>query len=161
MTARPPSAARRARGGFTLLEVLVALAIFVFAAVVLGAAYVNVINGYDLAQRANARNEDLEFARSQLLAEPDHDKAEQGGEFDSANDRHVTWHAQIDSTQTADVFAVAFTCEINDPAAKAPETVTQNFMVLRPTWSDPTERTTLLAAAKAQIAKIQGTAPAQ
>jgi prepilin-type N-terminal cleavage/methylation domain-containing protein len=145
--------------GFTLLEVLISLLIFVMAAVVLGSSYVNVLNGYDLAQRAEARNEDIEFARAQLLAEPDHDKAEQGGEFDSANARHASWHAQIDPTQTADLFAVAFTCEINDPSAPKPETVTENFMVLRPTWSDPTKRSTLLAAAKEQIDKIQGVVP--
>ena len=123
---------RPVSGGFTLLEVLAALVIFLMAAVVLGSAYVNVLNGYDLAQRANARNDDIEFARAQLLAEPDHDKAEQGGEFDSTNGRHVSWHAQIDPTQTADLFAVAFTCEINDPSAKKPETVTENFMVFPP-----------------------------
>ncbi len=160
MTARASPVRRRpAPCGFTLLEVLVALAIFAFAAVVLGSAYINVLIGYDAAQRANVNHEDLEFARAQLLAEPDHDKAEQGGEFDSANSRHVSWHAQIDPTQTADLFAVTFTCEIDDPTTKAPKTVTENFMVLRPTWSVATDRTTLLAAAKAQIAKIQGTAP--
>jgi prepilin-type N-terminal cleavage/methylation domain-containing protein len=145
--------------GFTLLEVLISLLIFVMAAVVLGSSYVNVLNGYDLAQRANERDEDVEFARAQLLAEPDHDKAEQGGEYDSANGRHVSWHAQIDPTQTADLFAVAFTCEVNDPNVRKPDAVTENFMVLRPTWSDPTKRTTLLAAAKAQIDKIQGVIP--
>jgi Tfp pilus assembly protein PilV len=160
MTARTHSVARRpVPGGFTMLEVLFALLISVMASVVLGSAYINVLNGYDLAQRANARNDDLDFARAQLLAEPDHDKAEKGDEFDSANSRHVSWHAQISPTQTMDLFAVVFTCEITDPSAKGPDTVTQNFMVLRPTWSDPTDHTTLLAAAKAQIAKIQGTTP--
>jgi prepilin-type N-terminal cleavage/methylation domain-containing protein len=160
MTTGVPSLSRRpVSRGFTLLEVLISLMIFVMAAVVLGTSYVNVLNGYDLAQRANARNEDIEFARAQLLAEPDQDKAEQGGEFDSANGRHVSWHAQIDPTQTVDVFAVAFTCEINDPSAHGPETTTQNFMVLRPTWSDPTKRSTLLDAAKQQIQKIQGVIP--
>ncbi len=156
----PPSSApqRPVSHGFTLLEVLISLLIFVMAAVVLGSSYVNVLNGYDLAQRANERHEDIEFARAQLLAEPDHDKAE-GGEFDSANGRHVSYHAQIDPTQTADLFAVAFTCEINDPSTHGPETVAENFMVLRPTWSDPTTNTALLAAAKAKIAKLQGTAP--
>jgi prepilin-type N-terminal cleavage/methylation domain-containing protein len=160
MNAGASSAPRRpVSRGFTLLEVLISLLIFLMGAVVLGSSYVNVLNGYDLAQRANARNEDIEFARALLLAEPDHDKAEQGGEFDSANDRHVTYHAQIDPTQTADLFAVTFTCEINDPTAKGPDTVKENFMVLRPTWSDPTTNSALLAAAEAKIAKLQGTAP--
>ncbi|MGA3007056.1 MAG: type II secretion system protein [Opitutaceae bacterium] len=150
---------RSVRGGFTLLEVLVALAIFVMAAVVLGSAYLNVLNAYDLAQRASERNGDLEFARSLLLAEPDHDKAEQGGAFDSANSRHVTWHAQIEPTDTVDVFSVAFTCEIDDPAAHGPDTITENFMVLRPTWSVPTERSALQATVQAKIAKLKGAAP--
>ena len=156
---------RAARRGFTLLEVLVALAIFTLAAVVLGSAYVNVLNGYDIAQHSNARNDDLEFARSQLLAITDIDDAEKGGEFDdSANGCHVSWHAQIDPTQTADLFTVTFTCAITvtDPSThNHDETVTQTFMLLRPTWSDPTDRTKLLANAKAQIAKIQGVAPQQ
>jgi prepilin-type N-terminal cleavage/methylation domain-containing protein len=160
MNADASSVSRRpVSSGFTLLEVLISLLIFVMAAVVLGTSYINVLNGYDLAQRANARNDDIEFARAQLLAEPDHDKAEQGGEFDFANGGHVGWHAQINPTQTADLFAVTFICEINDPSAKKPETVTENFMVLRPTWSDPTTNTALLAAAKAKIAKLQGAAP--
>ena len=160
MTTGVPSLSRRpVSRGFTLLEVLISLMIFVMAAVVLGSSYINVLNGYDLAQRANARTEDIEFARAQLLAEPDSDKAEQGGEYDSTNGRHVSWHAQIDPTQTVDVFSVAFTCEINDPSAHGPDTVTENFMALRPTWSDPTKRTTLLEAAKEQIEKMQGVIP--
>lgn len=153
---RPHVASRR---GFTLLEVLVALAIFTMAAVVLASAYVNILNAYDVAQRTNARNEDLEFARAQLLATTDHDDAEKGAEFDSSDSRHVTWHAQIDPTPTVDVFAVTFVCEINDPKTLAPQTVTQNFMVLRPTWSDPVARSKLLADVKARIAKIQGVVP--
>ncbi|HTQ32515.1 MAG TPA: prepilin-type N-terminal cleavage/methylation domain-containing protein [Opitutaceae bacterium] len=141
--------------GFTLIEVMVALAIFTMAAVVLGAAYVNILNAYDLAQKANARNTDLEFARSQLLVTTDHDDAEKGGEFDSDDD-HVTWHAQIDPTPTVDVFAVTFVCEIR---GKTDETITENFMLLRPTWSDPVARSKLFADVKARIAKIQGTVP--
>jgi general secretion pathway protein I len=145
-----------------LLEVLVALAVFALAAVVLGSAYVNVLNGYDIAKRSNARNEDLQFALSQLLNTPDRDDAEKGAAFDSANGRHVTWHAKIDPTETVDVFSVAFTCEINDSSAQpSDDTVTQNFMLLRPTWSDATDRSKLLADVKARIAKIQGVTPQQ
>ncbi len=145
--------------GFTLLEVLVALMIFTFAAVVLGSAYVNVLNGYDLAQKANMRTEGLGFARSQLLVTADHDQAEQGATFDDADGSHVRWHAQIDPTPTVDVFAVAFTCEIDNPEKHIHETVTENFMILRPTWSEPTARTKLLADVKTRIAKIQGITP--
>ena len=72
-----------ARRGFTLLEVLVALSIFALAAVVLGTAYVNVLNSYAVASRLNEGREEVSFARSLLLAEAELKKVEEGGEFDS------------------------------------------------------------------------------
>ena len=58
----------RSRSGFSLLEVLVALMIFGLAAVVLGSTYVNVLNSYEAVSRGNTRDEDVAFARAQLLA---------------------------------------------------------------------------------------------
>lgn len=143
---------------FTLLEVIVALAIFALAAVVLGAAYVNVLNAYAAVARGNQADEDVRFARSLLLAEPDHDKAEQGGDFASTTGRSVKWHAKIESTNTADLFAVTFTCELAaDPAdGGGTRTVTENFMLMRPTWADPTENTKLKQDMQDRIAKLQG-----
>jgi general secretion pathway protein I len=144
------------RRGFTLLEVLVALAVFALGAIVLGSAYVNVLNAYELVQRGNQADEDLRFARGQLLAEPDHDKAEQGGDFTAADGRQVKWHATIAATATADLFSVTFVCEFADAAAGGPQTVTENFTVLRPTWADPVENGKLRQDAFDRIAKLQG-----
>jgi general secretion pathway protein I len=143
--------------GFTLLEVLVALLIFAFTAVMLGSAYVNVLNSYQVAARANQMNEDVAFARSQLLAEPDRKIIEQGGDFESTNNRRVKWTATIASTTINDLFTVTFVCEITDSAKGGePEKVTETFTVLRPTWSDPAERGQLLLDIRARIQEIQG-----
>jgi general secretion pathway protein I len=145
------------RRGFTLLEVLVALAIFALAAIVLGAAYVNVLTAYETVSRGNQTDEDVRFARAQLLAEPDHDTAEKGGDFVSPGGRQVKWHATIASTTTADLFTVTYVCELTDPAANGgTQTVTENFTVMRPTWADPTENTKLKQDAQDRIAKLQG-----
>ena len=143
---------------FTLLEVLVALAIFALAAIVLGAAYVNVLTAYETVSRGNQADEDVRFARSILLAEPDHDTAEKGGDFVSPGGRQVKWHATIATTTMADLFTVTFVCELTDPAASTggTQTVTENFTVLRPTWADPTENTKLKQDAQDRIAKLQG-----
>lgn len=147
---------RRAdREAFTLLEVLVALAIFALMAIVLGSAYLNVLNSYAAVANANQTNEDVTFARAQLLAEPDRTVIEQGGDFDSANNRHVKWSATIASTSINDLFTVTFVCEIADPAKSEPEKVIQTFTVLRPTWSDPAERTQLLQDVRTRIAELQ------
>ena len=50
--------------GFTLIEVLMALIIFALTAVVLGSAYMNVLNSYEVARKANATDSDVWFARS-------------------------------------------------------------------------------------------------
>ena len=62
-------------------------------------------------------------------------------------------------TNTTGLFSVDFhlhrQLELAATAAD-PRTVTQTFMLLRPTWSDPADRSTLRQAAAARIAKVQG-----
>lgn len=144
---------RRTRA-FTLLEVLIALGIFGSAAVVLAGAYINVLNGYEVARRATLGEPELQFARAQLLSQPDIDLARQGGDFEAADNRRVRWTADIQPTNEADLFQVIFTCEIDGTGQARPQTVQQTFRVLRPTWSVATERATLRAASKDRILKI-------
>ena len=146
---------RQGPTGFTLLEVLVALAIFALAAVVLGAAYINVLNGYEVARRATVSDPEVQFARLQLLAQADVDLARQGGEFEAGDGRHVLWSATIDPTNEADLFTVAFECEIAGKDAVKAQKVREVFRVLRPTWSVAADRSTLRAVAKDRILKIQ------
>lgn len=142
------------RHGFTLLEVLIALAIFALAAVVLASAYVNVLTGYEVARRATGSDPEVRFARAQLLSLADVEEARQGGEFDSADGRRVKWSATIDPTNEADLFLVTFECEIAGKDAQKEQKVRQIFRVLRPTWSVAVDRNTLRAASKERILKI-------
>jgi len=139
---------------FTLIEVLVALSIFAMAAVVLGASYVNVLLSYETAASSTQGDEEVKFARAQLLAIADPKKIEEGGDFDSTGGRRVHWSAQIESTETADLFLVHFLCEINDPAAPDTPKIAQDFRVLRPTWSDPAERDKLRQEARQRIQEL-------
>ena len=150
----------KSRGGFTLVEVLVALCVFAMAAVILGASYLNVLLSYEVVSRGVVINEDFAFARQIVLREPDRQKLEQGGEFETAGNRRAKWSVEITSTTMPDVFNVAFTCEISDPNRTEPEKLTQNFTVLRPTWViDTAERDKLKADVKARIYELQGKKP--
>jgi general secretion pathway protein I len=147
------------RAGFTLLEVLVALAIFAMAAIALAGAYISILNGYEVAARANEDDADVAFARSLILNEPDRKKVEEGGDFDSADGRRVHWAAEINSTNEADLFSVTFTCDVTDPNQQAgqPQKTVQTFTLLRPTWSiDSAERDKLRQDAKTRILELQG-----
>ena len=134
-----------------------ALLIFGLTAVVMGGAYLNVLNSYEAAQRSNLNEGEVSFARSQLLAIVDLPTAQAGQEFDDGS-RHVKWTAEAEPTTTTDLFTVTFTCVITDPSAPQ-KTLVETFMLLRPTWSDPTERTTLRANAASRIALVQGKQP--
>ena len=148
----------RSAFGFTLLEVLVALAIFALAAVVMGATYINVLVAYEAATRRIDYWEDLKFVRSALLTEPDRVKAEMGDELDLGDNRRARWSAEIAPTETTDVFAVTWTCEITDPKRNAPQKTSQQFRLLRPTWSDPVERSQLRENARQRILELQAKA---
>lgn len=142
---------------FTLVEVLIALTIFAMAAVILGSAYLNVLNSYEVVARGTIVNEDFAFARQQVLNEPDRKKLEQGGEFETAGGRRATWSVEIESSTIADVYKVIFTCQIADPTRTEPDKQTQTFMLLRPTWViDPGERGKLKEETKTRILEIQG-----
>ena len=154
----PPSPAARPRvAGFTLLEVLVSIAIFAFASVVLGSAYMNILNSYEAVSRGAQIGEDFAFARQLVLTEPDRQKIEQGGEFDTAAGRRAKWSVEIESTNIADLFNVGFTCEIADPTRLEPERLVQTFRLLRPTWViDAAERGKLKEDSKTRILEVQG-----
>ena len=149
---RFPSAIRRA---FTLLEVLIAIAIFAMAAIVLASSYINVLNAYRAIGRQGGAEAEVAFARRQLLTEPDVKKIEQGADFESLG-RRVQWKAVAEpSATTADLFSVTLTVELASSPEHDKQTFTETFMLLRPTWSDPAERTRLRQVARDRLAAIQ------
>lgn len=133
-----------------------AILVFAMSAIILASAYVNVINSYMVVERFAQTNGDVNFARSLVLTEPDRKKLEQGGQFDTADNHHVTWEVEIVSTTTADLFTVNFTCTVDVPNSPEPEKTLQTFTVLRPTWStDPAEQSKLREDAKNRILDMQ------
>lgn len=142
--------------GFTLLEVLAALVVFALAATILAGSYLNVLNAYYVAAQGMKVNEDFAFARQLITTQPEREKVEQGGQFDTAAGRSVRWSAEIASTTTADLFNVTFTCEVTESSSADPVKHVEQFLLLRPTWStDPAEQSQLKEEAKQRILELQ------
>ena len=143
---------RRARRAFTLVEVLVALAIFAIAAVALGAAYVNLIQLHAALKARDGSGDDMQWARAVLLVEPDRAVAERGGDVVLPDGRNATWRAVITPTGVSDLFDVEIELNAPPPAGGGDLVRTKSKLrLLRPTWSTPAERNELRRKAKDRL----------
>lgn len=122
---------------FTLVEVLVSLAIFSLAAVTLSSAYLNVISGYRDSETQRERHENWSLVRLLVLIEPDREEIEKGGQITLPDNTTLRWRAGIEPTELADLFALELHGEI---AGKEGWTQNERLMLFRPEWSDPGER---------------------
>jgi len=142
---------------FTLIEVLVALAIFALAAVGLGAAYSNVLMSRMALKEKGVGEEDFARCRAAMLETANFADIEKGGDVYLPDDRMARWKGKIEPTTVADLFWVTITVEIQATAGGsygAPRE--QSQWILRPTWSVESDRTKLLADAKQRLLKTRG-----
>jgi general secretion pathway protein I len=139
---------------FTLIEVLVALAIFAVAAVVLGATYVNILLSHAALRDLDGSGDNLQWARAALLIEPDRATAERGGDVVLPDGRTANWRATIEPTGVSDLFDV--TLEMDAPPTDGSgDTVKSScrLRLLRPTWSVESEREELRRKALDRLKK--------
>ncbi len=147
--------------GFTLLEVLIAMAVFAMGSIVLIASYINVLNSYHAASQGLQGDAELAFCRNELMQITDLTTAQTGDEYDApqlSSDVpavHVKWTATITPTAGMDVFTVVMTVMEGASGSEA-KTITDTFQLLRPTWSDPTDKTALRQTNQATILAMQG-----
>lgn len=145
------------RRGFTLIEVLVSLAIFALAAVSLGAAYSNIILGRIALQQDEQRLDDIARCRAALMETPGFDDVETGGEIHLPGGRTARWKGKIEATAVSDLFAVQLTCEIQAVAdGDYGEEISETRMLLRPTWSIPSDRQKIRDDARQRLEKERG-----
>jgi general secretion pathway protein I len=144
------------RRGFTLIEVLMSLAIFALAAVSLGAAYSNVLLGRLALQQDEQRLDDFARCRAALMETPGFDDVEAGGEIHLPGGRTARWEGKIEATAVSDLFAVQLTAEIERADGAEAEEFTETRMLLRPTWSIPSDRQKIRDNARQRLEKERG-----
>jgi len=144
------------RRGFTLIEVLVSLAIFALAAISLGAAYSNVILSRIAMKQDEQRLDDLARCRAALLETPGFDDVETGGDIHLPGGRTAHWKGKIEATAVSDLFAVQLTAEIERGDGAEAEEFTETRMLLRPTWSIPSDRQKIRDEARQRLEKERG-----
>ena len=142
---------KHAKSGFSLIEVVVALAIFAMAAVVLSNTFVNTLLARERGVNNDARNRDIRAVRMQLLLEPNREDAEKGNTYETLNNGSANWEAKIESTNVVDLFQVNFRIEFTKPQDDQEATYQETLYLLRPTWSESDERADLLQDKKSAL----------
>ena len=132
------------------------LAIFALAAVSLGAAYSNVLMGRLALKQDEQRLDDIARCRAALLETPGFDDVEAGGDIHLPGGRTAHWKGKIEATAVSDLFAVQLTCEIEPEAGGEPEEINETRMLLRPTWSIPSDRQKIRDEARQRLEKERG-----
>ena len=144
------------RRGFSLIEVVVAVALFASAAVVLSSAFVNALLARNFGKSNALFAEDVRAVRMQLLLEPNLEDAEDGGLFETLNSGEAEWKASIEPTEVVDLFYVDLHLEFNEAPEGIKAIYTEQLYLLRPTWSDREERNTLLADKREELFDERG-----
>lgn len=143
----------RVYGGFTLIEVLVSLAIFALAAVVLSVAYLNILGSYRTLGSRHEAEENWKLLRAVVLTEADKEKVEQGGRIALPDGAHLNWKGQIEPTDVADLFRLTLEADVTDTGAGDARQRRQVIHVFRPSWSDPAEREELREITRQRVAR--------
>ena len=144
------------RRAFTLVEVLISLAMFALAAISLGAAYTNVVLSRQALKVNDVAVDDLARARAALLETINYDDVTTGGEINLPGDRLATWKGEIEATSVSDLFSVTLTVEIQNADGTDAPPLTETRLLLRPTWSVPADRQKIRDAAKQRLATERG-----
>lgn len=137
--------------GFSLIEVVVALALFAMAAVVLNSSFVNALLARERGLSNDRLNADIQAVRLQLLLESNLEDAEDGGRYETLNSGTANWEASVEPTNLIDLFHVQLQIEFSDPQDDQAATHTESLYLLRPTWSESDERSELLQDKKDEL----------
>ena len=134
--------------GFSLIEVLLALAILGIGIGVLAQALINAMTAVGSLESYDSLYNDVEFVARRAMMVSDREQFEDGGEVDLPNDNTATWEAEVEETETLDLLKVTFQIEL--PESESYPAFDDDFVVYlyRQGWMDPIDRDILLTEKK-------------
>jgi type II secretory pathway pseudopilin PulG len=146
----------RSEAGFSLVETLVALVLFILAIGVLGQAMNNAMRAINILEVTEGRQRDYAFVRDQVLTISDTDAFNAGGDVVTPEAGQAHWQVvETETTATPDLFQVQLSVTLDGQDTIPSESGNQTLYLLRPQWSDPDDRSTLLSGIHDDLAKVR------
>lgn len=145
-----PELHRRRRRGFSLIEAVIAIAIAGIAFFMLTETFFNVLLTLEDLESEAEYQKDVRFVRGQVIRIADPDEVEQGGDIETLGLGTAEWEAEIEETETVDLFKLYLDIEFENPADE-PIRYREELYLLRPTWGDSFDRSALLSEVRDRI----------
>lgn len=136
--------------GFSLIEVVIAIAIAGAAFIVLTETFFNILLTLGSLETQSDHQRDVRFVRSQIIQLADREEVEDGGEITTLNLGEAEWIAEVEETETVDLFRLNLDIEFENPEGQ-PILYEESLYLLRPTWGDSLERSALLDEMRRRI----------
>jgi len=134
---------QRRRKGLSLIEVIVAMAIFGLFAAVLTSTFTAAMVARQSVRQDPQREEDRRFVLRHVLSLTEKEAFEEGGELETLHSGAVSWETDYEPTEIVDLFKVFITIEFQDREIDE-EPLVEELYLLRPFLSDPDERDSLI-----------------
>ncbi|MBC2604470.1 PulJ/GspJ family protein [Pelagicoccus albus] len=146
----------KAGAGFTLLEVMVAMALFFMAVTFFSMTYLNTLMAVEGMRVNQGLEQDMAAIRRQVLVLGDVEEIEQGGQVVTGEHGLATWRVEYEPTEVADLFEVTLSVELDpDDEENGVRQATETFYLTRPSWSEATAREELRARTKEKLLNRQ------
>lgn len=133
------------------MEVLLALALFAMAMTALTESFSNILLTLQSMKVEVDRQGVVRFVRSQVISLPDRADFEAGGSISTLDAGEANWRAVIEPMEVVDLFRVRLRIELNPPGGRESEVHEEVFYLLRPTWSDPVDRSILISNSRDRV----------
>jgi general secretion pathway protein I len=134
--------------GFSLIEVLIALALFAICSNLIASAFINALLARERDPSLTYQDIAINTVRKQLLLEKNLEDAEEGGTLTLLERGQASWTAEIHPTDIIDLFECRFDIELLESDDPNQDTYSETLYLLRPTWSKFDERASLLQEKK-------------
>ena len=152
---RPHRLKNNSSKAFSLVEVLIALALFAIASNLISSAFINALLSRERDNKTLYRDLAIATARKQLLLEAKIDDAEDGGKIETLELGEVDWYSEILPSEIVDLFEVHLYVEFFDLKDSRQTNYDEILFLLRPTWSESDERSTLFAEKKEALLDLR------
>lgn len=129
------------RSGFSLLEVLVALALFAILSAVVAQTSANLIQSrLALSSTRDCEGAITRWAINTILKIETREAMESGGILSLPNGNSIHWDAGVTAVEMIDVFTLDLTLEYRNRPTSKESTRTLSTTIHRPGWMTPQER---------------------